>query len=258
MNSLHLLSIVLSVLLGIGHGMDLLFGIDPQTGLCVAGSIWWRYIALAVAVAAAIFAGRRSGVPKQALCTQKLLLGELALLSGICELAAGGFRFLLADGTLELLRAGMELWSGVWLGCLGWRWMTAKEWQAPLGGLLFAVPGTLVFYWNVLLRFMENSSSWHRVLPTAEVWQQLAVVLFLAALLRALYLPEPGNAKTLGAAGMVTFCLCLCWQLPQTVFALLTEGVAGIGLPELAAQVALCLIGGMGCACALAQTDEKC
>ena len=27
-----------------------------------------------------------------------------------------------------------------------------------------------VFYWGVLSRFMENSSSWHRVEPTAMVW----------------------------------------------------------------------------------------
>lgn len=258
MKSLYLLSIVLSVLLGVGHGVDLLFGIDPQTGLCVVGSVWWRYAALAAAVAVAFFAGRRYGVSKQAVCTQNLLLGELALLGGICELAAGGLHSLFAGGTLGLLRVGMELLCGIWLCCLGWRWLTAKEWKAPAGGLVLAVPGTLLFYGNVLLRFMENSSSWHRVLPTAEVWQQLAVVLFLAALLRALYLPEPENEKTLGAAGMVVFCLCLCWQLPQTVFALLTEGVAGVGLPELAAQAALCFIGGMGCACALAQSEAKC
>ncbi|MFR3971709.1 MAG: hypothetical protein ACLTYY_08590, partial [Faecalibacterium prausnitzii] len=108
-----------------------------------------------------------------------------------------------------------------------------------------------LFYWNVLMRFMENSSSWHRVQPTAAVWQELAALLFLAALARTLYLPQPENGRTLHAAALAAFCLCLCWELPR-VFLLLAAGFSGSAaavLPELLSGLALCCIGGMGLDC---------
>ena len=112
--------------------------------------------------------------------------------------------------------------------------------------------GSLLFYWNVLMRFMENSSSWHRVQPTAAVWQEMAALLLLAALARTLYLPRPENGRCLHAAALAAFCLCLCWELPR-VLLLLAAGFGGgmaAVLPELLSGLALCCIGGMGLACA--------
>ena len=114
-----------------------------------------------------------------------------------------------------------------------------------------AIAGSALFYWNVLMRFMENSSSWHRVQPTAAVWQELAALLLLAALARTLYLPRPENGRTLHAAALAAFCLCLCWELPR-VLLLLAAGFGGgmaAVLPELLSGLALCCIGGMGLAC---------
>ena len=114
-----------------------------------------------------------------------------------------------------------------------------------------AIAGSALFYWNVLMRFMENSSSWHRVQPTATVWQEMAALLFLAALARTLYLPQPENGRTLHAAALAAFCLCLCWELPRVLLLLaasLGSGAAAV-LPELLSGLALCCIGGMGLAC---------
>jgi hypothetical protein len=122
----------------------------------------------------------------------------------------------------------------------------------PVGGLPLAIAGSALFYWNVLMRFMENSSSWHRVQPTAAVWQEMAALLLLAALARTLYLPRPENGRTLHAAALAAFCLCLCWELPR-VLLLLAAGFGGgmaAVLPELLSGLALCCIGGMGLACA--------
>ena len=47
MNSLILVSLILSVLLGIFRGIDLTFWTDAETGLCVVGPVWLRYVALA-------------------------------------------------------------------------------------------------------------------------------------------------------------------------------------------------------------------
>ena len=60
MNSLILVSLILSVLLGIFRGIDLTFWTDAETGLCVVGPVWLRYVALAAVVAIAVAAGRSS------------------------------------------------------------------------------------------------------------------------------------------------------------------------------------------------------
>ena len=65
MNSLILLSILLSAALGIARGADLAFGTDAVTGLCTVGSVWWRYAALgAVVLAYRTVPRRRSAGPR--------------------------------------------------------------------------------------------------------------------------------------------------------------------------------------------------
>ena len=150
----------------------------------------------------------------------------------------------------RIIMAFLSLFCSAWLLALGRSWMS-KSWKRPSDDLTHVVLGTAVFYWCVLARFMENSSSWHRVQPTAAVWQELAALLFLAALARTLYLPQPENGRTLHAAALAAFCLCLCWELPR-VFLLLAAGFSGSAaavLPELLSGLALCCIGGMGLDC---------
>lgn len=56
MNLLILTSIILSVILGVGRMVDLALFTDAETGLCVVGSVWLRYAALAVAILLAVAA----------------------------------------------------------------------------------------------------------------------------------------------------------------------------------------------------------
>lgn len=107
------------------------------------------------------------------------------------------------------------------------------------------------------MRFMENSSSWHRVQPTAAVWQVLAVLVFLAALARALHIPQPDNGRTLCAAGLAAFALGLCWQLPQC-FALLAGNGMGLAvMPDFFAGLGLCCVGSIGGVCAAACLNRQ-
>ena len=124
-------------------------------------------------------------------------------------------------------------------------WLSPNEWKKPFGGLYLAVAGSLLFYWNVLLRFMENSSSWHRVEPTAMVWQMLAALVFLSAMVRALWLPETSNGCQLCEAGICTFLLCFCWELPR-VLVLLFHGITAADLPEVLFGFGMCCIGALG------------
>ena len=140
----------------------------------------------------------------------------------------------------------------MWLSNLGRSWLRGDGWKTPAGGLPLAIAGSALFYWNVLMRFMENSSSWHRVQPTAAVWQELAALLFLAALARTLYLPQPENGRTLCAAGLAALCLCLCWELPHAAVLAVGAAAEPALLPELFAALALCCVGALGGVCAAA------
>lgn len=56
MNFFIMVSIFLSAALGVFRGIDLALLTDAETGLCIAGSVWLRYGALAVAVGTAVAA----------------------------------------------------------------------------------------------------------------------------------------------------------------------------------------------------------
>ena len=253
MNPSVLFVFILSALLGVLRAADLAFGTDAVTGLCLVGSAWWRYLALGIVVLAAVLVGRTQPSRSEAVRSRRPLAGVLAFAGAVCFLAAAGAQIALRapSGLGGFVRCILEFVFSVWLSTMGRCWLSPDAWKKPFGGLYLAVAGSLLFYWNVLMRFMENSSSWHRVQPTAAVWQEMAALLFLAALARTLYLPRPENGRTLHAAALAAFCLCLCWELPR-VLLLLAAGLSGgmaAALPELLSGLALCCIGGMGVAC---------
>ena len=254
MNSLILLSILLSAALGIARGADLAFGTDAVTGLCTVGSVWWRYLALSIVVLAAVLVGRTQPSRSEAVRSRRPLAGILAFVGAVCFLAAAGAQIALgaASGLGGFVRCILECLCSAWLSTMGRCWLSPNEWKKPFGGLYLAVAGSLLFYWNVLLRFMENSSSWHRVAPTAAVWQALAALLLLSSLARALYLPKPENGRTLCAAGLAALCLCLCWELPHAAVLAVGAAAEPVLLPELFAALALCCVGALGGVCAAA------
>ena len=49
MNFFIMVSLFLSAALGVFRGIDLAFLTDAETGLCIVGSVWLRYGALAAA-----------------------------------------------------------------------------------------------------------------------------------------------------------------------------------------------------------------
>ena len=122
--------------------------------------------------------------------------------------------------------------------------------ETPAGGLPVAIAGSALFYWNVLMRFMENSSSWHRVQPTAAVWQELAALLLLAALARTLYLPGrkwPCPARS-GACSLLLVPVLGAAPGALAIGSRLWRRHGG-GAAGAAFRLALCCIGGMGLAC---------
>ena len=247
MNSLILLSILLSAALGIARGADLAFGTDAVTGLCTVGSVWWRYLALGIVVLAAVLVGRTQPSRSEAVRSRQPLAGVLAFAGAVCFLAAAGAQLAVGlSATSSFVRSILECICAVWLSTLGRCWLTPSGWKKPTGGLYLAVAGSVLFYWNVLMRFMENSSSWHRVAPTAMVWQLLAGLVFLSALARALYLPGTSDGRTLCAGGLAAFALCLCWELPTVLQTLVQEGGGALLTPTLLFRLGLCCVGALG------------
>lgn len=247
MNPSVLFVFILSILLGVLRAADLAFGTDAVTGLCVVGSVWWRYLALGIVVLAAVLVGRTQPSRSEAVRSRRPLAGILAFVGAVCFLAAAGAQIALgaASGLGGFVRCILECLCSAWLSTMGRCWLSPNEWKKPFGGLYLAVAGSLLFYWNVLLRFMENSSSWHRVEPTAMVWQMLAALVFLSAMVRALWLPETSNGCQLCEAGICTFLLCFCWELPR-VLVLLFHGITAADLPDVLFGFGMCCIGALG------------
>ena len=139
------------------------------------GSIWDnRFFLGIVSVLAAVLVGHSRPLPPEPLRSRRPAAGVLAFAGAVCMLAAGAAQFVLAAGTVStFVRILLEVACAVWLSNLGRSWLRGDGWKTPAGGLPVAIAGSALFYWNVLMRFMENSSSWHRVQPTAAVWQEL-------------------------------------------------------------------------------------
>ncbi len=257
MDQLMLASFILSGILLVLCGLDLAFFTDAATGLCLTGSVWLRYAALAVAVVVAILAGRRVKLDRDGVRSHSKAAGIAAGVAAVCFALAGVTRLLVAfEGVGTVVRALLELFCWVWMSLLARNWLRKGPWHRPTRSLYPAVAGSVLFYWCVLARFMENSSSWQRVEPTAAVWQMLAALVFLSTLARVLYLPENAPRKTLCASALVTFALCLCWELPQ-VLALLTGGLRLSRLPELCFGLGVCAVGALGGICAVREAKKE-
>ena len=232
--------------LAVGRGLDLALWTDWTSGLCTVGSVWLRYAALGLAVGASVLIGYRLGRSPQELRSRCRPSGTVTLAAGVLFAAAGAARLLLAlTGVGALIRAVLELACGVWCVMLGRSWLRSGAYRLPGQSMAPAVPCTAIFYWGVLSRFMENSSSWHRAGPTAVVWQMLAAVVFLAALVRTLWLPERANAGALCAAGLAAFQLCFCWELPRLLVQLF-HGLTAALLPQTLFNAGLCCVGVLG------------
>ena len=253
MNALFVLIFTCGGALAIGRGLDLALWTDWNTGLCTAGSVWLRYGGLWAALVVGIIAARKLARQPLVLRSACRPVGITSVLGGVCVGLAGAVRLAVGmTGVGALVRAVLELACAVWLIRLGRSWTHKGEYRLPGRSMTPAVLGTAVFYWGVLSRFMENSSSWHRVAPTAAVWQALAALLLLSSLARALYLPKPENGRTLCAAGLAALCLCLCWELPHAAILAVGAAAEPALLPELFAALALCCVGALGGVCAAA------
>lgn len=248
----------LGALLCILRTVDLALFTDLESGLCTAGPVWVRYLVLAAVVGAGALLGRRRACGTAQLSRRHPALAVLAFAAALAYGAAAlaGAAALLAGpaGIAALVQPVLSVLCALWFFRIGRSWLADGSYAPPTRSLAFAAAGSAVFYWGVLAGFLQNSSSWHRLTPTTAIWQQLAALLFLAALTRVLYLPEEPESKHFGSTALAAFALCLCWELPQAAALWLAgqrtgaEGLAGIGM---------CAVGLLAAGCALAANSPE-
>lgn len=236
----------LSLLLGAARTVDLLLNTDAETGFLLSGSIMPRYLLMLACVLLILLAGHF--IPLGQSCglrpedTGWMRGGNFLLipLAFCCELY--GFLFLLnrlfgvsiqmssghhamddlrlyyvrqfADGA----RAALFVLFGIWCLLLFFENLTRipyGEWMS-----VFGVLSSVVFYLHTTMRFIERPSSVHRIVRVVDILSALAALLFVTALLRALYLSASLQAaRTLCRGGLLAFFFCTCLALPQAVWA---------------------------------------
>jgi hypothetical protein len=245
--------LLVGVLLGAGRWLDLTYYTDLETGLCTAGSVWLRYAVLALVGALGAlgaFYARRS---VRGLSRRCIPAGVAALAGAAALLPAGCVQLAMPGSVPALAEAVLEILCAAWLVLLARSWLGAK-WSAPAGGAVMAVAGSALFYWLVLLRFMQNSSSYHRVIPIERILSALAALLFLSALARALLLPESANGVAVCRSGLWCFWMCLCWEVPQ---ALVLFFAGQSDLSALLLSAGLGAVGALGGVCSALCSGKK-
>ena len=272
-----------SLLLGTARAMDLILNTDAETGFLRSGGIMPRYLLMLACVLLILLAGhfvppgQPTGLrPKGAAWMRgsNFLLVPLAF---CCELY--GFLFLLnclfgvpvqtsskhhamdnmrlynlrqfADGA----RAALFVLFGIWCLLLFFENLTRiphGEWM-PVFGVLSSVG----FYLHTTIRFIERPSSLYRIVLVVEILSALSALLFVTALLRALYLHASlQTARALCRGGLLAFFFCTCLALPQTVWAY-AKGTEPLVSLILAAGNGCLGLAGAVCACRVANEAEK-
>ena len=226
------LSLIFCLALGALRTADLLFWSDPATGFVLAGQAWYRYAAAAAAAAVLFALSRAASKTPRALARPRRALG-LAMLLAAALLLETGLSTCLAlwqDG-FAALRGVLLMVSGLWFAAFGVRAMWAPS-RRPAPAALAVRPSSLARTGHIL-----------------QVLSILAVLCFLASLLKAFFLPGAPYGQGLAFTGMLAFLFGSCIELPQTVVAFLYD--PDFVLVDLALSACWGAVGLCGLVCAL-------
>ncbi|MFR1787135.1 MAG: hypothetical protein ACLSWY_14780 [Ruthenibacterium lactatiformans] len=228
-------TLAVSLLLGAARAADLFLNTDTATGFLLSGSVWTRYWLMAPVVILAWLAGLY--VPRKqpcglrpgagvwmsgvnfvfvplAFCSE--LYGFLTVLNVLFGTPEQAGRHQTAERILlgqlaDVTRAALFVVFGVWCLLVFFENRAREKrggWMLYLG-----VAGSAAFYLHTVVRFVEQPASLYRILPAVEIFSALAALLFVTALLRALYLPAASarhDAPSLRAAGFLLLHLPYC------------------------------------------------
>lgn len=270
----------LCVLVGAAHIADLMLNIDAASGFAARGSALVRCAVLAVAAALVWWLGRGATAcfarPLGAVNT----LAAAMRLAGMAMVALAVERFVAAwqmiAALMTVFTEGLNIWqiiaiftvpgvpakviSGL-LALLAALWLLRMGPRALTGGGPLPGAGAAVLllawpFWIALQRFLVDPASVERLPDTLRVLSAAALLVFAAALLRAVYVPDMPGGPGLCRAGLLCFLLGTCLELPQTLFEL-AHGSGGSGETFIALAMGLfglCGLAAAWLACGPAET----
>lgn len=251
---------LVSVVLGIAYVFSLFLWTDPKTGFATAGGTGARYLAMLLPVLLAVASGamvpsdrrffekKQTGALLAAVAASSEIYGVgliLAVLSG-SRTPAGSHHMTIGRALMgdlaELLLAVLFLLFGLWALLLVLKKRVGNSDEM----LYLGVAGSAAFFLHTVLCFLVRPASLHRFPPAVEILAALAALLFVAAYLRAYYLPErPGCIRAVCRSGLIAFSFCTCLFLPQTVW----QAVCGVSsLEDVLLAITLGLTGCWGAA----------
>lgn len=247
--------LLLCLLTGALRAADLLLWTDPATGFARVGGLWLRAAVLAAAALLLALLSRRASrrplAPLQTCLTlpATLTLTAVALGANAGRVLLGGdlpihfaalrdlgpaYLWLMLTNS-GLLTALLALLAGIWCVWAALRCLRGGP-PAPAAGGLAVLPW---FAWVAIERFLAAPAAVSRLPATTRVLCAGAALVFIAALLRLLYVPAQPKGQTLFFAGMLCFLGGACLELPQVLLTadgqlLEALAMAGLGLTGLA------------------------
>ena len=217
-----ILILLVMVLLGAMHWVDLSYNTSLATGFLLQGSVWARYAVLLLPLCMALLGLRTVGpraisvlrVRHRALAG---LFSVAALAGAVCGVATV-VSSLLHFSVFRLLMGVLFVWYGVWMFLVALQ-LFVQSAPTPTKSALPGVLAALPFCVLTIYRVMIKPASLYRIEPLIACFAALLAMLWLAMLLRALYVALPQQrVRGMYFLGVFTFLFTTCLELPTTVY----------------------------------------
>lgn len=252
------ISLLVPVAAGAVRWLDLVNFCDLTTGFVLLGSVWARYLCMAMVLSLGVLASFLAARRPSGLVRRSMSLGLLCLLAGGAFAALAGVQLAALLGgaeadVLETAQTVLYLLTALWLLLLGIS-RVAGSTVAPSGSAWTGILGTFAFYLLTVRRFCFNPSGIVRIVPTVQVFSALSALVLLQGAVKAFYLPHLPVGRGLFFRGYLAFFFCTCLEAPQAVCLYLGGQYT---LAQLAEGLALGVIGLIGLRCAALTVGEE-
>ncbi len=230
-----ILILLVMVLVGAMHWIDLAYYTNPETGFPSQGEVWMRYVVLLLPLVMALFGLRTigpHGIAALRVRSRPLAgvfaaaavlgaaLGVLLLFFSIRDFSAGG-----------IVMAIFYLWYGVWMFFAALQLLVQNA-PSPTKSAALGIFAALPYCILAVYRIMIVPSSLYRITPAIACFAALFAMLWMGLLLRGFYIAlTQQRVRWIYFMGVLTFLLCTCLEMPSTIYtALFMEAVSPISL----------------------------
>ncbi len=217
-----ILILLVMVLIGAMHWVDLSYYTDPVTGFVTQGSVWVRYLVLLLPLVMVLLGLRTVG--PRALAVLRVRNPVLGALFAVAAIAGGAYGAvavvsgLAALSAFQIVLGALCVVYAIWMVLCAIQMFTQAT-PAPTGSALPGVFAALPFCILSVYRVMVNPTSLYRVAPLVSALSAIFAMLWVGMLLRSLYIALPHRrVRWMYFFGAFTFLFSTCLELPSAVF----------------------------------------